>query len=112
MIFRIAAWTAILFANLWHSTRSGIYPMSDIDALPPPPPSVDQERLARLEARVAELEAKLAATEIEPDSDKVRVLKAELNFSSRDLATWLRYNPVMALVIALVGVVILFHLMS
>jgi hypothetical protein len=86
--------------------------MTDIDALPPPPPSVDEGRLERLEARVAELEDKLAATETEPESDNVRVLKAELNFSSRDLVTWLRYNPVMALVIALVGVVILFHLLD
>lgn len=90
--------------------------MSEIDALPTPPPATDptpdSARLDHLEARIAELEARLAAVETKPDTDNVRVLKAELNFSSSDLATWLRYNPVMALVIALVGFVILFHLLG
>ncbi|SNT04332.1 MULTISPECIES: hypothetical protein [unclassified Azospirillum] len=86
--------------------------MSEIDALPTPPPAIDSERLDRLEARIAELEARLAAAETKPESDNVRVLKAELNFSSSDLAAWLRYNPVMALVIAIVGFVILLHLLS
>ncbi len=85
--------------------------MNEIDALPSPLPSVDNERLDRLEARVAELEAKLAAAS-GAESDASRVLKAELNLSSTDLAAWLRYNPVMALVIAIVGFVILFHLLG
>lgn len=84
--------------------------MSDIDALPPPSPSVDQERLERLESRVAELEAKLSAAQA--DADSAQIFKAGFSLTSSDLAVWLRNNPVLALIIAIVALVILAHLLD
>ena len=90
--------------------------MSDIENTPQPPPlppAVDPvvvtdqpSRLELLEARVAALEAQLSAANptaaTTPPADNISVTDNVLN--------WLRNNPVMAVIIAIVLIVLFSHL--
>lgn len=90
--------------------------MSDIENTPQPPPlppAVDPvapitepSRLELLEARVAALEAQLSATNptaaATSPAENVSVTDTVLN--------WLRNNPVMAVIIAIVLIVLFSHL--
>ncbi|WP_029014185.1 hypothetical protein [Niveispirillum irakense] len=90
--------------------------MSDIENTPQPPPlppavdpvaATDQpSRLELLEARVAALEAQLSATTpaaaATAPADNISVTDNVLN--------WLRNNPVMAVIIAIVLIVLFSHL--
>lgn len=80
--------------------------MNEIE-LPPVPPAGDPARLDRLEARVAMLEAKLAAAEAEAD-----LPGAAPATTGNNLADWVRNNPVMAVIAAIVLLILLGHLLD
>lgn len=79
--------------------------MNEIE-LPPVPPAGDPARLDRLEARIAMLEAKLAAAEAEED------VSGTAPVTGANMTDWVRNNPVLAVIAAIVLLILLGHLLD